>query len=186
LRQCESSGNYSIVATNGHYGAYQFNLSTWSSVGGTGMPQDASPAEQDYRALYLYRMRGWQPWECASIVGLTNDSLARSKLVPSYTDATYMGGSGVAGGGNSTPVSNGGTPTWPGVTYAYGDCAPSLRMFQLQMNKMGYAFDGTGCYYDKTKTAVLELQRANGIKDSGILGPKTWKAAWEGKNPHSS
>src|SRR5438270_11185650 len=67
LRGCESSDNYSVVSANGrYYGAYQFNLSTWQSVGGFGLPTQASHADQDYRALYLYRMRGWQPWTCAS------------------------------------------------------------------------------------------------------------------------
>ena len=74
LRMCESSGNYAIVASNGHYGAYQFDLSTWRSVGGAGYPHRASPREQDYRALYLYRMRGWQPWTCARRLGLREDA----------------------------------------------------------------------------------------------------------------
>ncbi len=104
LRGCESSGRYDVVATNGHFGAYQFDLPTWRSVGGTGFPSTASPAEQDYRALILYRQRG-------------------------------------------------------------------------------YGFTGTGCYGAKTATAVLDLQRANGITTSGLLGPKTWAAAWTGTAP---
>jgi resuscitation-promoting factor RpfA len=83
LRTCESGGNYSIVSANGHYyGAYQFDLATWASVGGTGLPSQASPAEQDYRALYLYRMRGWQPWTCARVLGLRPDGDAASGVVP--------------------------------------------------------------------------------------------------------
>jgi hypothetical protein len=63
IRQCESRGNYSIVSPSGRYrGAYQFDLPTWRSVGGTGDPAAASPAEQDYRALLLLRMRGTRPW----------------------------------------------------------------------------------------------------------------------------
>lgn len=65
LRQCESGNNYSINTGNGYYGAYQFNQSTWASVGGSGLPSNASPAEQDARALTLYNQRGWQPWTCA-------------------------------------------------------------------------------------------------------------------------
>ena len=90
LRACESSGRYGVVATHGHYGAYQFDLATWESVGGTGLPSDASPAEQDYRALYLYRMRGWQPWECAGMRGLVPDADARSKRVPTRGESAYM------------------------------------------------------------------------------------------------
>ncbi|WP_116050469.1 transglycosylase family protein [Amycolatopsis palatopharyngis] len=175
LRMCESSERYHVNTGSGYYGAYQFDLPTWRSVGGQGRPDTASPGEQDYRALYLYRMRGWQPWECAGMLGLRNDSDARSKRKPSYRESAYMGG----GGTPAEPV----IPSWPGVVYAYGDCAAPLRVFQLRMNEFGYDFSGTGCYYAETKAAVLDLQRANGIRDSGRLGPKTWNAAWAGKAP---
>ncbi len=63
IRKCESRGNYSIVSASGRYrGAYQFDFTTWRGVGGTGDPAAASPAEQDYRALLLMRLRGTRPW----------------------------------------------------------------------------------------------------------------------------
>jgi len=67
IRHCESRGNYSIASASGKYrGAYQFDQRTWNSVGGSGDPAAASPAEQDYRALLLYRQRGRRPWpNCA-------------------------------------------------------------------------------------------------------------------------
>src|SRR5512135_274481 len=52
-RQCESGGDYSTNTGNGFFGAYQFTLSSWEAVGGTGRPDLASPAEQDARALKL-------------------------------------------------------------------------------------------------------------------------------------
>lgn len=58
----ESGGNYRAVNPNGHYGKYQFDLQTWGSVGGTGNPINASPAEQDKRAAMLYARRGGRPW----------------------------------------------------------------------------------------------------------------------------
>ena len=179
LRMCESSGRYNINTGNGYYGAYQFDLPTWRSVGGQGRPDQAAPAEQDYRALYLYRMRGWQPWQCAGMLKLAGDADARSKRVPTYAESAYIGGGGLP----APPPGGGPKPAWPGVVYSYGDCATPLKAFQLRMNAFGYGFTGTGCYYDKTRTAVLDLQRANGIKDSGLLGPKTWEAAWTGKPP---
>lgn len=164
LRRCESSDNYSVVSANGlYYGAYQFNLSTWQSVGGYGLPTQASHAEQDYRALYLYRMRGWQPWTCAGKLRLPSDSDAASRAVP--------------------PLPAEVAPTFPGTIYVYGNCAPALRTWQLRMNVYGFAFDGTGCYYDKTKAAVLAVQAANSLTQDGQLGPDTWRAAWEGKAP---
>jgi LysM repeat protein len=62
IRQKESGGNYAINTGNGYYGAYQFDLRTWHGVGGTGLPSEASPAEQDMRAQMLYDRRGCSPW----------------------------------------------------------------------------------------------------------------------------
>lgn len=62
LGACESGGDYTTNTGNGFYGKFQFDLGTWQSVGGSGLPSDASPAEQDYRAALLYRERGSAPW----------------------------------------------------------------------------------------------------------------------------
>ena len=67
IKQCESGGDYRAVnPSSGAGGAWQFLPSTWRSVGGTGLPQDASPAEQDYRAAILWdNGRGASHWVCA-------------------------------------------------------------------------------------------------------------------------
>lgn len=63
VKRCESDGNYSEVnSSSGAGGAWQFMPGTWRSVGGTGLPQDASPAEQDHRAALLYAREGLAPW----------------------------------------------------------------------------------------------------------------------------
>lgn len=63
LAQCESSGNPRAVSPSGKYrGLYQFDLPTWRSVGGTGDPAQATPAEQTKRARLLYADRGRAPW----------------------------------------------------------------------------------------------------------------------------
>lgn len=62
IRSHESGGNYATNTGNGYYGAYQFSVSTWRSVGGTGLPSQASPAEQDMRAQILQSRSGWSPW----------------------------------------------------------------------------------------------------------------------------
>lgn len=62
LRQCESGNNYSNKRNPTYRGAYQFSYGTWQSVGGSGDPADASPAEQDMRAKMLYDRRGASPW----------------------------------------------------------------------------------------------------------------------------
>ena len=63
LAQCESGGDPNIVSSGGSfYGLYQFTISTWHSVGGTGVPTDHSAAEQTYRAKVLYKSQGASPW----------------------------------------------------------------------------------------------------------------------------
>jgi uncharacterized protein YabE (DUF348 family) len=62
LANCESSGNATAVNPAGYYGLYQFSLPTWRSVGGTGNPVDASPAEQTERAQILYNRAGAGQW----------------------------------------------------------------------------------------------------------------------------
>jgi uncharacterized protein YabE (DUF348 family) len=69
LAQCESGGNPRAVNSAGYYGLYQFALSTWYSVGGSGNPIDASPDEQTYRAQVLYTRSGAGQWPvCGSLL----------------------------------------------------------------------------------------------------------------------
>lgn len=68
---CESGGNPAAVSPGGTYrGRWQFDLSTWASVGGSGDPAAASPGEQDARAYRLWQARGWAPWPvCGRLAG---------------------------------------------------------------------------------------------------------------------
>jgi uncharacterized protein YabE (DUF348 family) len=66
LAKCESGGNPRAVNPAGYYGLYQFSLSTWRSVGGSGNPVDASPDEQTARAQTLYARSGAGQWGCGS------------------------------------------------------------------------------------------------------------------------
>jgi hypothetical protein len=59
---CESRGRWGIATGNGYYGGLQFDLPTWRSVGGQGLPHLNPRLEQMYRAVRLIRRRGYAPW----------------------------------------------------------------------------------------------------------------------------
>ena len=71
LAQCESGGNPGTNTGNGFYGMYQFTLSTWQSLGGTGYPHEADAATQTAMAKKLQAQAGWGQWPaCADKLGL--------------------------------------------------------------------------------------------------------------------
>lgn len=71
LARCESGGNPATNTGNGYYGLYQFSASTWRAMGGTGLPSEASAAEQTQRAQALQARSGWGQWPaCARALGL--------------------------------------------------------------------------------------------------------------------
>jgi hypothetical protein len=71
LRECESGDDYQTDTGNGYYGAYQFALPTWESLGFTGLPSQAPPAVQNEAARMLQARSGWGQWPvCAARLGL--------------------------------------------------------------------------------------------------------------------
>lgn len=57
-----ASTGSSSFPSNGYCGAYQFDYSTWKSIGMPGSPCGASPGTQDEAAQRLYAQRGSEPW----------------------------------------------------------------------------------------------------------------------------
>jgi hypothetical protein len=72
IRWHESRGNWRIDTGSGYYGAYQFLVTTWRSVGGRGYPNQAPPREQSYRAWRVWLRDGhsWREWGTAGSCGL--------------------------------------------------------------------------------------------------------------------
>jgi resuscitation-promoting factor RpfA len=71
LAQCESSGNWAINTGNGYYGGLQFLPATWRAFGGSGMPHEASRAEQIRVAERTLQAQGWNAWPaCSRKLGL--------------------------------------------------------------------------------------------------------------------
>ncbi len=62
---CESGGNWHAVnPSSGAGGAYQIMPSTWQAYGGTGLPQNASPAQQSAIAAKIWASAGPSAWSC--------------------------------------------------------------------------------------------------------------------------
>ena len=63
LAACESGGRVDAVSGTGKYhGLYQFSVATWNAVGGSGLPSQASAAEQTARAQMLFDRAGAGQW----------------------------------------------------------------------------------------------------------------------------
>lgn len=71
LAQCESGGNWNTNTGNGYYGGIQFNAQTWRAMGGSGLPHQASKAEQIAVAERTLAAQGWGAWPaCSRKMGL--------------------------------------------------------------------------------------------------------------------
>jgi hypothetical protein len=73
LARCESGGNPRARSAGGAYfGAFQFSLATWHSLGYGGNPADHPFAVQVEAARRLQARSGWDQWpRCARHLGLT-------------------------------------------------------------------------------------------------------------------
>lgn len=83
LAECESGGNWSINTGNGFYGGLQFQQSSWQAAGGSGMPHQASKAEQIRVAENLLSMQGWGAWpSCSAQLGLSGSPSGTPSSAP--------------------------------------------------------------------------------------------------------
>jgi hypothetical protein len=68
LAQCESGNRNDTGAP--YYGYFQFSASTWTSLGGTGLPSDHTYDEQKAMAIKLQARSGWGQWPvCSKKIG---------------------------------------------------------------------------------------------------------------------
>lgn len=73
LAGCETGGKYdNPVSPNGlYFGYFQFDISTWHSVGGTGNPREHPYEVQKQFAIILQSRSGWGKWPyCSRVLGL--------------------------------------------------------------------------------------------------------------------
>ena len=92
IAKCESGGNWAINTGNGYYGGLQFSPATWKSNGGTGMPHQASRAEQIRVAENVLRTQGIGAWPtCGAKAG------AAGSATPGETTLVSTGAPAVPG-----------------------------------------------------------------------------------------
>ncbi len=66
LRACESEGDYTESSGRRYFGAYQFSVATWRSLGYDRLPHHAPPHVQDEAAERLHARSGWRQWPACS------------------------------------------------------------------------------------------------------------------------
>lgn len=88
-------------------------------------------------------------------------------------------------GGGSTPApkpkpSGGKAPKWPGrlLTQPPIMRGSDVRTWQAQMRARGWSLAADGAYGPRSEEVCRGFQREKGLGVDGIVGPKTWAAAW--------
>jgi hypothetical protein len=76
-------------------------------------------------------------------------------------------------------------PKFPGRLLKYppvmeGD---DVRTWQRQMAKRGWNIDADRLYGADSRDVCRRFQRNQGIDDDGVVGPRTWRLAWEAPLP---
>lgn len=92
---CESGGNWAINTGNSFFGGLQFSLPTWLSNGGSGMPQNASRAEQIRVAENVLRTQGIGAWPVCG---------RKAGTVPTVSKTVIPAKPRPVPAGNTTPV----------------------------------------------------------------------------------
>jgi len=165
LAQCESGGNYRINTGNGYYGAYQFDLSTWRSVGFSGRPDQASRATQDEAARRLQAARGWSPWPaCARKLGLGSSSTpARASRSAGSTSSSVA------------PAFPSGLVVRSGSTYR-----STVRAWQARMAQRGWPISVDGVYGPQSSRIAAAFAAEKGLSTArrGDLNRSVFTSAW--------
>ena len=68
---------------------------------------------------------------------------------------------------------------------AYGSQGSAVRQLQNELNKRGYSLDQDGIFGKKTRAAVRDYQKKNGLKLDGIAGKETWGSLLAGQTAYA-
>ncbi|GGS92245.1 peptidoglycan-binding protein [Nonomuraea spiralis] len=84
--------------------------------------------------------------------------------------------------GSTTPPTNPPTtPPFPGRLLKYPPVmeGEDVRTWQRQMRKRGWDVTVDGAYGSRSRDVCRRFQREQGVDDDGVVGPVTWRLAWE-------
>ena len=171
LRQCESSGNYSINTGNGYYGAYQFDVSTWRGLGYSGMPNRASKATQDAAARKLQSQRGWSPWPaCSRKLGLSSSGSTASRTTVDRASRTRT-------------LLTTGVPRFNGHVLSTADAGSKradVTTWQRRMAARGWRIGVDGHFGPQSAGVARKFAAEKGLhpRRSGTVDAAVWRAAW--------
>ena len=177
LRGCESGGRYGTNTGNGYYGAYQFDLGTWHSLGYGGNPAAAGPSTQDAAAHQLQADRGWQPWPaCSRALGLGSRpaslSLSRSPQPPVRASRTR---GAIPGRSTVAPDFGGHVLTVQDVGHGRADVAT----WQQRMLARGWDIVVDGYYGAESARVAGRFAAEKRLSTShGTVDRVLWDAAW--------
>ena len=69
-------------------------------------------------------------------------------------------------------------PPWPGHLFQQGDSSHDIQVWQAQMKHRGWPIEPDGTFGPQTHAVVLQFQEEKGLAADGVIGQKTWEAAW--------
>jgi len=69
-------------------------------------------------------------------------------------------------------------PSYPGKMLQEGSRGPLVRQWQEQLRTLGYGVVADSIFGFKTRRATQRFQQNRGLSPDGIVGPKTWAAAF--------
>ncbi|HEX2312132.1 MAG TPA: peptidoglycan-binding protein [Thermomonospora sp.] len=72
-------------------------------------------------------------------------------------------------------------PRWPGrfLTQPPIMSGDDVRTWQRQMRRRGWRLDADGEYGPRSEEVCRAFQREKGLTVDGVVGPETWRLAWE-------
>lgn len=72
-------------------------------------------------------------------------------------------------------------PAWPGPLLQYPPLrkTETCRRWQARMKERGWRIAVDGWYGPESRRVCLDFQEEKGLSVDGIVGPNTWRAAWE-------